>query len=668
MARHVPVIGFSLGLLCSSIWADPTLADRRVALVIGNSAYQHAPVLAKPVNDARAMAAMFERAGFAVVTAQYDASNLQFKSAIRQFEDAASGADIGVVYYAGHAINVHEMNYLIPVDAKLESDRDARDEAITLDRLVESVDSPKRLRLVIIDACRDNPFLQAMRRMRALRLDTRLGKVDPTTINTLITFAAKGCAPADDGNAEHSPYASALLQHLFVPGLDVRLALGRVREEVLRNTGNRQEPFVHGSLSGNVSVVATSQLQPPAPALAEGAKKDYDLIAKIGTKAAWEAFLLQHPRGSYADKAREQLAKLVAPHTRSRLGLVIGNASYIDDKQSLSTPISDARALAEELRRIGFDLILGEDLSKEKMRSVIEDFQAKVTSGATTLFFFSGYGIQAEKQTYVIPVDARIRSESEVKSDGFSIESILNTINAAGGTVKVVIIDAARANPFEQHFRGSPAGLAPLAAPGDTLAIYSAVPNKIIDEMVTAENTRVRWRRSGASLTRCHRVPAHATTNCSAKKNALRDGSSLFVSELLNEMRSPGLTAEEVFDSARIKVSRASERTQVPRVWSFLNDEFFFTAPASSATPELSDAAAPTLATASARPAGAPSKAGKQSTARVFGIAAQPSGPSRAPEPMPTAAINHPPATKPVAPPAGPAPPHGLPWWWPQWH
>jgi uncharacterized caspase-like protein len=618
MQRHIGLIVFGLGLLCSFIWADPAFADRRVALVIGNSAYQHAPALPNPAKDARAMAAMFEQAGFAVVMAHYDANNLQFKSAIRQFEEAASEADIGVVYYAGHTINIHGMNYLIPVDAKLESDRDGDDEAITLDRLVESVDSAKRLRLVILDACRDNPFARTMRRLRVATVDPRMGRVQPTTINTLVAFAAKGCVSADDGDADHSAYTTALLNHLFVPGIDVRAALGRARDEVQRNTRNRQEPVVYGSLGpGDVSLV-----EPPEPAA-----------------------------------PREQPAKQIAPHTRPKVALVIGNASYLDDKQPLAAPIKDARALAKELRGIGFDVVLGEDLGKENMRSVIDKFQAKIASDAIALFFFSGYGIQTDKQTYVIPIDARIRSEREISGDGFSVESMLTAMNGAGATVKMVIIDAARANPFEPHFRDAPTGLAPLAAPAGTLAIYSAAPNKVLDEILTAENATIGLRRSGASSGRCHRATRHPATTCSPVKITLRDAGSLFVSELLNEMRSPDLTAEEVFDSTRIKVSHASSRTQVPRVWSVLNDEFFFTAPT---------AAGPALAAASARPGAAPSKPGKQSTAPVFNAAARPADPAKVPEPMPTAAI--PPAPRPAVPSARPAPPHGLLWWWPQWN
>jgi Caspase domain len=314
MRRLLSPTAFSLGVICALIYCDPSFAEKRVALVIGNSAYQHVPAVPNPSRDAKAMAGMFEKAGFDVVTAQYDAGNLQFRRAIRQFEDTVTEADIAVIYYAGHAIEIHGVNYLIPVDAKLASDHDANDEAITLDRLVKAADGARRLRLVILDACRDNSFARTMKRQRASPgVHPGLGKVEPTGINTLIAFAAKGGAPAEDGDGEHSPFTTALLDHLFVPGLDVRLAFGRARDEVLKKTANRQEPFVYGSLGGaSISLVPAPEQTPVAvAAVSEGEKTDYTLVEKIGTKGAWEVFLAQHPKGFYAELARQQINKLV---------------------------------------------------------------------------------------------------------------------------------------------------------------------------------------------------------------------------------------------------------------------------------------------------------------------------------------------------------------------
>jgi len=302
---------WGLLLLLSAVAAR---ADKRVALVIGNSAYQHAPALANPARDAKAMAAMFQMVGFDVVSAQYDVGDLQFKRAVRQFEDAAADSDIAVVYFAGHGIEIRGMNYLIPVDATLASDRDSEDEAITLERVIDSLDAAKQLRVVILDACRDNPFVQKMARQRttATRDVARgLGAVEPGSINTLIAFAAKAGSAADDGRGDHSPFTAALLNNLFVPGLDIRLAFGRVRDEVVKNTDNRQEPFVYGSLGGaNIALVPAPEQRPQAATDLEGEKSDYSRVEKLGTRRAWKIFLAQYPTGFYADLARENLAAL----------------------------------------------------------------------------------------------------------------------------------------------------------------------------------------------------------------------------------------------------------------------------------------------------------------------------------------------------------------------
>src|SRR5262249_34579390 len=304
-------IGF--GLLVTALYPDSALAERRVALVIGNSAYQNAPALPNPRRDAQSMAAKFKNVGFEVTTVT-DVGNLPFKRALREFEEIAASADIVVVYYAGHGIEIGGTNYMIPVDAKLLSERDAKDEAIELDRFVEAVEDSKQLGLIILDACRDNPFLAKMKRPRtaALRgITAGLSIVEPAgkaQRNTLIAYAAKAGSSAEDGQAQHSPYATALLNNLFEPGLELRLALGRVRDEVLKTTGQRQEPYVAGSLGGEaIYLVPAPQL--PRAVDSAGARTDYDLVEKIGTKGAWEIFLVQHPTGFYADLARQQLAK-----------------------------------------------------------------------------------------------------------------------------------------------------------------------------------------------------------------------------------------------------------------------------------------------------------------------------------------------------------------------
>ena len=236
--RLVPVSALVAGLFFLAISGNAALADRRVALLVGNSGYQNVPRLPNPSNDATAMARMFKGAGFDVVDLRLDVSNLEFKRALREFEDAANGADIAVVFFAGHGLELNGSNYLIPVDARLASDRDAQDEAIGLDRIFQAVDGATRLRLIIIDACRDNPFAVTMRRQASSRTVSRgLARVEPTESNTLIAYATKAGATADDGRGEHSPFTTALLNNLSVPGLDVRFAIGQVVDEGRSRSG-----------------------------------------------------------------------------------------------------------------------------------------------------------------------------------------------------------------------------------------------------------------------------------------------------------------------------------------------------------------------------------------------------------------------------------------------
>ncbi len=304
----IGVIGAAIIALAVSM--APAWAQKRMALVIGNSAYQNAPQLPNPARDATSIAKMFKDAGFDSVELELNRGSLDFKRAIRKFEASADQADVAVIYYAGHGIEIGGTNYLIPVDARLASDRDAEDEAVPLERLVSSAEGAKRLRLIILDACRDNPFVASMRRERKgtnRAISAGLGRVEPTTTDTLIAYAAKAGSTAEDGSGEHSPFANAILKDLPVPGLDVRLAFGRVRDNVLKATSNRQEPFVYGSLGGgNVSLVSAPS-SPSQEVVGDGVRADYELVQKVGTKRAWEVFLGTHTTGFYADLARAQI-------------------------------------------------------------------------------------------------------------------------------------------------------------------------------------------------------------------------------------------------------------------------------------------------------------------------------------------------------------------------
>jgi len=304
--------GFNL-LVALALWCAASaaaLAEKRVALVIGNSGYQHAVALANPANDASAIAKLFKDIGFDVVEVRRDVPALELRRAIREFSLQARDADLAIVFYAGHGFEMNGTNYLVPTDAKLERDFDVEDETVPLDRFLAAVDPAKRLRLVILDACRDNPFVKKMRRSIATRaVGQGLAKVDVTSTDTLIAFAAKAGSVATDGEGPHSPFTAALLKHLPTPGLDVRILFGRVRDDVFTSTARRQEPFVYGSLGGSdVTIVA-----PPAtrPVDTGDPRSDYQAAENLGTLEAWDLFLARHSTGFFADLAREQRAKVL---------------------------------------------------------------------------------------------------------------------------------------------------------------------------------------------------------------------------------------------------------------------------------------------------------------------------------------------------------------------
>ncbi len=315
--------GFLRGFLLAAalfLVSQPAFADKRVALVLGNSNYQNVPPLSNPINDGAVMAATFKGAGFDVVVSRYDLSALDTRRVLRDFEDRARDADIAVVYYAGHGMEVDGTNYLIPVDARLERDTDIYDEAFSLDRILVAVEPAKQLRLVILDACRDNPFARNMKHSLAARSIGRgLAKIEPASPNTLIAYSAKAGSTAQDGDGKNSPFTTALAQHLTTPGLDVRRAFGFVRDDVLKTTGNRQEPFVYGSLGGNDVPLVPARAVPAEPAVNPQAevRRDYELALQVGNKAAMNAFIAQHPDGFYASLAKLQLEKISADETHA---------------------------------------------------------------------------------------------------------------------------------------------------------------------------------------------------------------------------------------------------------------------------------------------------------------------------------------------------------------
>jgi Caspase domain/Domain of unknown function (DUF4189)/Putative peptidoglycan binding domain len=349
----------AVGAIVLAIWStwlfsQPAFAEKRVALVMGNSAYQNVNRLANPANDSGAISATFKSAGFDVVELKRDLNVSEMRRALRDFSDTVRDADVAIVYFAGHGIEINGNNYLIPVDAVLERDIDAFDEAIPLDRILTVIEPAKQLRLVILDACRDNPFNKTMKRTIGSRAIGRgLAKVEPESPNTLIAFAAKAGSTASDGDGKNSPFTAALIKYLPRPGLDLRRAFGYARDDVLKVTNNKQEPFIYGSLGGDdvALVPAADKATADAAKPLDDARLElafWQSIKNDKNPELFQAYLNRYPKGVFADIATINLQQ------QKTAALESATVEQPNDRVELSDPAS-LHEVRERLYELNFD-------------------------------------------------------------------------------------------------------------------------------------------------------------------------------------------------------------------------------------------------------------------------------------------------------------------------
>jgi len=290
----------------------PTAAEaRKVALVIGNSDYANTSRLANPVNDIKIIAASARQAGFDDVTIAADLAVNDFQKAMRDFRAKADGAEVAMVYFAGHGIEAQGKNWLIPTDAQLKSDLDLPYEAINLDRLMESV-SGAQIRIVVLDSCRNNPF------GRSWRSGTRAvvnGLAGVEADDVLVIFAAAPGQTAADGTAGNSPFATSLAKRLPQPDTPVQLLGGLIRDDVLAATGGSQRPFVSASITGTPVYLVPRAAAPTAPK-AVGDRSGLEELLWKGAMAensvrGFSAYLAEFPAGKYAAQAGDNINRLL---------------------------------------------------------------------------------------------------------------------------------------------------------------------------------------------------------------------------------------------------------------------------------------------------------------------------------------------------------------------
>jgi uncharacterized caspase-like protein len=297
--------------------------------------------LLNPANDAADIAALLSKVGFKV-THVTNLDQMAFRKALQEFGREANGADLAVIFYAGHGVEVENRNFLLPTDVSLSADSDVEFEAIPLDLVMNALSRVSGVRIVLLDACRDNPFTAAMRSQATRSIGRGLAAIEPEA-GTLVGYAAKEGTTAFDGTGRNSPYTAGLLAHLGEPGLDIQFVFRKVRDTVLAATGGKQEPFTYGALPGREIFIV-----PPLRGSDNDRETDeialWRAVRASKSRQALEGYIDRYPDGLFVALARFQLEQLQKQDRRQTF------------PDSDDTPEDElARQIQRELTRVGCD-------------------------------------------------------------------------------------------------------------------------------------------------------------------------------------------------------------------------------------------------------------------------------------------------------------------------
>jgi len=384
----------AMSLAALLVSGNAALADKRVAFVVGNSAYRNVPQLPNPVVDAKSMAKVLRNVGFDVVEGA-NLSRDKMTEKLLEFGKKAEGADLAVFYYAGHGIAVNGTNYLLPVDADLKSEMDVKlGAAINVDLTLEQTMADAKVKLVFLDACRDNPFAAKIRSAKATRsvsVESGLAEMKSGE-GTLIAFATGPGQTALDGEAgTNGPFTRALVANIAQPGVEIQQAMTRVRAQVNDETNKNQLPWGHTNLTGAVYLnpvgipsdkpAETANAAPAAPASPVELEfwrsvKDSDKVEEFN------AYLTSYPNGSFKSLALARIASLQdGPSTTTRnLTAGIDPATFTEEADQVSEDQlglgkAQRRDVQRRLTGLGFD-IKASGKFDDATRSVIKRWQA----------------------------------------------------------------------------------------------------------------------------------------------------------------------------------------------------------------------------------------------------------------------------------------------------
>lgn len=432
----VAIVALAFGVL--AVAAQPTLAappqGKRVALVIGNGTYQHARHLKNPQNDANAVADALARLGF-VVRKEIDLDKPRFDQVMPEFAQMATGADIALVYFSGHAMELQGVPYLMPTDAQPISAAHVRNQLKPVRDIVFDLDGVSGLKLVVVDGCRDNPLASKLfSGLGVFRTasDTTRGffSADPERNKLgelIVAFATLQGEPAFDGTEANSPFTAAFLKYVEEAGLDVDQLFRKVKDEVVTATRNMQTPMIE-SYRGDRSFV----FREAAPG-----------------------------RDASAVKSR-------------RLALVLANSSYVH-APSVKNAVNDAALISDKLKQLGFQVQLETNINGGKLFDIVQQFAAKVDRQTeAALIYYTGYGVQFLGQNFLVGIDARLESQETLLLETFPLNKVIDIFDKQR-VLTLLFWDACRSHPFAEDRHGA---APPLESRGDIWVLLSQEPGK----------------------------------------------------------------------------------------------------------------------------------------------------------------------------------------------